>query len=98
LPHARVIEVAGEIVFVGYADVRRAEGWLVQGVYTWPAQRGKGFAAGGMSGIVTEAFAAGADHVQLAVVAGNRAGMRLYASLGFDAFDELRTILFARSS
>jgi predicted GNAT family acetyltransferase len=33
--------------------------------------------------------------VQLAVVEGNAAGERLYASLGFEPFGELRTIQFA---
>jgi len=95
VPRARVIEWEGRVVFVGYADVRRPEGWLVQGVYTWPDERRRGLAAAGMTALVHEAFDAGADHVQLAVVEGNRAAMELYRSLGFREFDWLRTILFA---
>ena len=95
LPRARVVEIDGQIGFVGYADVRRPEGWLVQGVYTWPELRRKGLAVAGMSGLVREAFAQGADDVQLAVVAGNGAALRLYEGLGFRPFDELRTILFS---
>lgn len=94
LARARVAEAEGEVCFVGYADVRRSEGWLVQGVYTWPGQRQRGVAGAGMSALVDEAFASGAEHVQLAVVAGNTAGLALYDRLGFAPFDELRTILF----
>lgn len=94
LPRARVIECDGRIVFAGYADVRRTEGWLVQGVYTFPDVRRRGFAAAGMSAIVQEAFAAGADHVQLAVVSGNTVAERLYERLGFEPFAQLRTVLF----
>lgn len=94
LPRARVVEVDGEVLFVGYADVRRAEGWLVQGVYTFPNARRRGLATAGMSAIVQEAFASGAGHVQLAVVSGNAAAERLYERLGFEPFARLRTILF----
>ena len=94
LARARIVEHAQQVVFVGYADVRRPEGWLIQGVYSWPAQRRRGFAAAGMSGLVDEAFAAGADHVQLAVVADNAAGIGLYEKLGFVPFAKLRTLLF----
>ena len=73
---ARVIEDEGRVVFVGYADVQRPEGWLLQGIYTWPEVRGRGFATAGVSDLCREAFAAGADHVQLAVVEGNVPGVR----------------------
>ena len=85
---------AGRVAFVGYADVRRPEGWLVQGVYTWPAFRRRGLARAGMAGLIQEATTAGADHLQLAVVNGNEAAIRLYEGLGFEAFVKLRTILF----
>jgi predicted GNAT family acetyltransferase len=94
LPRARVVESEGEVRFVCYADVRRSEGWLVQGVYTFPSARRRGFAAAGMSGLAAEAFAAGADHVQLAVVSGNTAAVGLYEKLGFEPFARLRTVLF----
>lgn len=94
LARARVVESGGQVVFVGYADVRRREGWLVQGVYTWPEQRRRGVALAGMAAIVEEAERDGADHVQLAVVDGNDGAVRLYHRLGFETFDELRTILF----
>jgi ribosomal protein S18 acetylase RimI-like enzyme len=95
IKRARVVEVDGRVVFVGYADVRRREGWLIQGVYTWPEFRQRGYAAAGMTALVEEAVAAGADHVQLAVVEGNRPALRLYERLGFEADEWLRTILFA---
>jgi ribosomal protein S18 acetylase RimI-like enzyme len=91
---ARLLEVAGQPVFVGYADVCRPEGWLIQGVYTWPDQRRRGYARAGMLGMVDEAVQAGAEHVQLAVVEGNRPALGLYGSLGFRALSRLRTILF----
>jgi len=94
LPRARVVESDGGVQFAGYADVRRDEGWLVQGVYTFPQARRRGFAAAGMSGICQEAFEAGAEHVQLAVVTGNAAAERLYEGLGFEPFARLRTVLF----
>lgn len=94
LHRARVVEADGRLAFVGYADVRRPEGWLIQGVYTWPERRGQGFARAGMAGLIREALAAGADHVQLAVVEGNLPAIRLYEGLGFEPFSELRTILF----
>jgi predicted GNAT family acetyltransferase len=92
---ARVIESGGRVAFVAYADVQRPEGWLVQGVYTWPELRGRGLAIAGVSDLCREAFAAGADHVQLAVVEDNVPGVHLYERLGFEPFARLRTILFA---
>jgi ribosomal protein S18 acetylase RimI-like enzyme len=94
---ARVIESEGRVVFVAYADVQRPEGWLVQGVYTWPELRGRGLATAGVSDLCREAFAAGADHVQLAVVEDNVPGVRLYERLGFKPLARLRTILFAEA-
>jgi ribosomal protein S18 acetylase RimI-like enzyme len=94
IPRARVVESAGQISFVGYADVQRDEGWLLQGIYTWPEARRRGFAATGTSSLCEEAFGSGADHVQLAVVDGNDAAQRLYESLGFKPFGRVRTILF----
>lgn len=94
LPRARVVAESGRPVFVAYADVRRPEGWLIQGVYTWPQSRRRGFARRGMDSVIREAFASGAAHVQLAVVEGNDRASRLYEKLGFEAFSELRTILF----
>ncbi len=95
LARARVVEHCGRMVFVGYADVRRQEGWLVQGVFTWPEMRRRGIAAAAMSGLSEEAFATGADHVQLAVIEGNEPGLGLYRRLGFRSFARLRTVLFA---
>lgn len=94
LHRARVVDVDGQVVFVGYADVRRPEGWLIQGVYCWPEARRRGYARAGMNALVREAFARGADHVQLAVVEGNTPAVELYEGLGFQPFDTLRTILF----
>ena len=94
LGRARIVSEEGKTVFVAYADVRREEGWLVQGVYTWPDARRRGFARRGMDSVVREAFASGASHVQLAVVEGNDRASELYRTLGFEAFAELRTILF----
>jgi RimJ/RimL family protein N-acetyltransferase len=94
IPRARVVESAGQICFVGYADVQRREGWLLQGIYTWPEARRRGFAATGTSALCEEAFAAGAEHVQLAVVDGNDAAQALYENLGFKPFGRVRTILF----
>ena len=95
LSRARIVSEDGRIVFVAYADVRRTEGWLIQGVYTWPEARRRGFARRGMDSVVREAFASGASHVQLAVVEGNERALALYRELGFEKFAELRTILFS---
>ena len=94
VPRARVVDVDGVPRFVAYADVRRPEGWLVQGVYTWPEARRLGLARSGMERLVAEAREAGADHIQLAVVDGNAPAIALYEGLGFEAFDSLRTVLF----
>ncbi len=94
LPRARIVSDAGRTVFVAYVDVRRSEGWLVQGVYTWPDVRRRGFARRGMDSVIREAFAEGADHVQLAVVEGNERASKLYENLGFEVYGELRTVLF----
>lgn len=94
VPRARVVEQDGRVVFVGYADVRRPDGWLLQGIYTWPDRRRRGFAAIGTSDLCREAFADAADHVQLAVVDGNDAARALYEGLGFKPFARLRTVLF----
>jgi ribosomal protein S18 acetylase RimI-like enzyme len=94
LSRARLVDVGGRPVFVGYADVRRPEGWLIQGVYTWREHRRRGFARAGMAALVGEAFDSGAEHVQLAVVDGNEPAIGLYSGLGFEPFCELRTILF----
>ena len=91
---ARVVETEGRIVFAGYADVRRPQGWLLQGIYTWPELRRRGFAAAGVSSLCVDAFAAGANHVQLSVVEGNVAATRLYERLGFLCFARFRTVLF----
>jgi RimJ/RimL family protein N-acetyltransferase len=95
IPRARVVESGGRIVCVGYADVRLREGWLLQGIYCWPEVRRQRFASTGVSDLCCEAFVAGADHVQLAVVDGNEAARRLYEGLGFEPFGKLRTILFS---
>jgi predicted GNAT family acetyltransferase len=95
IPRARVVEANGRVRMVGYADVQRPDGWLLQGIYTWPESRREGFAAFGVSELCREAFAGGADHVQLAVVDGNDAAAGLYESLGFKPFTKLRTILFS---
>lgn len=94
VPRATVVDVSGRIGFVGYADVQRSEGWLLQGVYTWPELRRRGLAAVGVSALCRAAFATGAEHAQLAVVDGNAPAERLYAKLGFEPFARLRTILF----
>lgn len=95
---AWVVEADGRVVFVGYADVQRRNGWLVQGVYTWPDSRRRGFARAGVAAVCRAALRAGADHVQLAVVAGNRAAEALYTGLGFRPFAPLRTVLFESPS
>ncbi|MFP6654633.1 MAG: GNAT family N-acetyltransferase, partial [Myxococcota bacterium] len=95
LSRARIVSDQGRIVFVAYVDVCRSEGWLVQGVYTWPDVRRRGFARRGMDAIVREAFVSGAAHVQLAVVEGNQPASRLYRELGFEIYGELRTVLFS---
>jgi len=94
MERANVIETEGRVVFVAYADVQRREGWLLQGVYTWPDRRRRGFARAGVAALCRRAAAAGAADVQLAVVEGNRAAEGLYAGLGFRPFLDLRTILF----
>jgi ribosomal protein S18 acetylase RimI-like enzyme len=94
LGRARIVSENGRMVFAAYADVRRPEGWLIQGVYTWPEARRRGFARRGMDSMIREAFATGAAHVQLAVVEGNERASALYRNLGFEPFAELRTILF----
>jgi RimJ/RimL family protein N-acetyltransferase len=91
---ARVVECAGRVAMVGYADVQRFEGWLLQGIYTWPEFRKRGLASLGVSKLCQEAFEAGSEHVQLAVVDGNDVAERLYRKLGFKPFAKLRTILF----
>jgi len=95
VPRARVVEAAGRIVFAGYADVQRPEGWLLQGIYTRPESRRRGYGSLGVSDLCREAFASGADHVQLSVVDGNEPGRSLYERLGFEPFAKLRTILFS---
>jgi len=95
VPRARVVEEGGRVVFTGYADVQRPDGWLLQGVYTRPEARRRGYGRLGVSDLCREAFASGADHVQLSVVDGNQAGRSLYESLGFKPFARLRTILFS---
>jgi ribosomal protein S18 acetylase RimI-like enzyme len=94
LSRARVVCEDGRVVFVAYADVRSVHGWLIQGVYTWPDARRRGYARKGMTALAQEAFSAGASHVQLSVVAGNERASRLYRKLGFEVFAELRTVLF----
>lgn len=95
LPRALVAECDGEIVFVAYADVQRSEGWLIQGVYTWPAARRQGFATAGVAALCAKAFASGARHVQLSVVEGNASAFGLYEKLGFRPLASLRTLLFS---
>ena len=95
VPRALVAERGGRIAWVGYADVRLPEGWLLQGVYTWPDARRLGVAAAGVTALCRQAFAAAAEHVQLSVVDGNTAAASLYGRLGFRPYGALRTVLFA---
>jgi RimJ/RimL family protein N-acetyltransferase len=92
---AVVVEREGTLGFVGYADVRSSRGWLLQGVFTWPALRRSGLAAVGVSELCRRAFASGSAHVQLAVIEGNEPAERLYERLGFRRFARLRTLLFS---
>ena len=92
---AVVASEGGRVGFVGYADVRSVRGWLLQGVYTWPSFRRHGLARAGVAELCRRAFAAHAEHVQLAVVEGNAPAMALYEQLGFRRFARLRTVLFA---
>ena len=92
---AVVVEQDSKLGFVGYADVQCPRGWLLQGVFTWPAYRRRGLAAAGVSELCRRAFAAGSSHVQLAVIEGNTAAERLYEGLGFQRFARLRTLLFS---
>lgn len=94
IPRAMVIERAGRVIFVGYADVKLPYGWLLQGIYTWPDHRRRGVAVRGVAALCAKAFAQGADHVQLSVVVGNRAAEALYRRLGFRAEGVVRTLLF----
>lgn len=95
LARALVVERAGRVQWTGYADVRLPEGWLLQGVYTWPDARRQGLATTGVAALCRQAFASGAEHVQLSVVEGNRAALALYEALGFRPHATLRTLLFA---
>ena len=92
---AVVVEQAGTLGFVGYADVKSRRGWLLQGVFTWPELRRAGLAAAGVSELCRRAFASGSTHVQLAVIEGNEPAERLYERLGFRRFARLRTLLFS---
>jgi RimJ/RimL family protein N-acetyltransferase len=94
IPRAVVVESEGGVSFVGYADVQCSRGALVQGVYTWRDERRRGLAALGVSALCRRAFAAGSEHVQLAVVEGNEPAVALYRGLGFEPFARLRTLLF----
>jgi len=93
--HAVVVEQNAQLGFVGYADVQSARGWLLQGIYTWPAERRQGLATAGVSELCRRAFARGSAHVQLAVIEDNPAAERLYEGLGFRPFARLRTLLFS---
>jgi RimJ/RimL family protein N-acetyltransferase len=95
LGRALVAERTGRVVWVGYADVQLVEGWLLQGVYTWPEVRRQGLAAAGVVALCRAAFRAGADHVQLSVVEGNAPALALYERLGFRRHATVRTLLFA---
>lgn len=92
---ALVAERKGRVESVGYADVQLTEGWLLQGVYSWPDQRRQGLARAVVSALCQRAFAAGAGHVQLSVVEGNAAAIALYSRLGFRRHAMLRTLLFS---
>ncbi len=95
MPFARVLRIDGEVIFTVWADVALPQGWLVQGVYTWPEARRHGFARRGMAMLCDEAFSQGASHVQLSVVTGNRAAEDLYSELGFAPSQRLQTVLFS---
>lgn len=96
LPRAVVGVLRGRVVFCCYREVRSRRGWFLQGVYTEPQQRRRGIAAACIASLCTQAFASGAAHVQLSVVDGNQAGMKLYAGIGFRAFARLRVLHLTR--
>ena len=94
IARATVGVCAGTLAFAGYSDVTRTCGWLLQGIFTAPRFRQRGFARAGVAAMCLRAFDAGAAHVQLSVVENNAAGVRLYESLGFARFATQRALLF----
>ena len=92
---AVVVEEGGAVGFVGYADVQSPRGWLLQGVYTWPAFRRRGLAAVGVSELCRRAFASGGGARAAGRGRGKRGRRALYERLGFQRFARLRTMLFA---
>ena len=94
IPKVKVVEMDGKVVWAGSIGVRRPEGWLVEGVYTWPHARGQLLAAAVGSATFREAFEAGATHVQAAGLAESAPSIALHRKVGFTPFDQIRTILF----
>ncbi len=91
--HRAVVGVLrGRVVFCCYREVCSRRGWFLQGVYTEPSQRRRGIAAACIASLCKQAFVSGAAHVQLSVVDGNRAGMKLYTGIGFRPFARLRVL------
>ncbi len=71
-----------EIVAAAHAQVRLDRGWLLGGVYTAPAARGRGWGARVTAAVVREAEAAGAP-IGLYVRRDRAPALRLYEKLGF---------------
>jgi GNAT superfamily N-acetyltransferase len=87
-----VLEEADEIVFKADVSARFSGGAQIEGVFTRPHRRGRGYAARGLAAMTGELLRSSA-FVSLHVAESNKPARRAYEKCGFRAFSEFRLVL-----
>jgi RimJ/RimL family protein N-acetyltransferase len=87
-----VLEKSGELVFKADVSARFSGGAQIEGVFTRPHLRGRGYAARGLAAINADLLRS-SEFVSLHVAEDNAAARRAYEKCGFRPFSELRLVL-----
>ena len=88
-------EDAGERVYKSEVALKSPQAWLIEGVYTFPAARGRGFARAAMAAVAEDA--AGQDRLAcLYVHLANDAALNVYRRVGFQDVCPWTTALLSK--
>jgi predicted GNAT family acetyltransferase len=89
-----VLEEAGEVVFKADISAQYSGGAQIEGVFTRPEARGRGFARRGVAAISAELLRT-SEFVTLHVDRENEPALRAYERAGFRTHSEFRLVLLA---
>ena len=89
-----VLEEAGDVVFKADISAEYSGGAQIEGVFTLPDARGRGFARRGVAAISAELLRT-SDFVTLHVDRENMPALRAYERAGFQTHSEFRLVLLA---